>query len=191
MSQAFSPAYKSPSTPKRWGSSIPGSPASVHSKQFMRSTFSHTPRSDWGGSMHSYDPLTGQQQMSAVSVVSYMSDLDDDNKYLRRQLWNNRSSLNTPFQPAWSKLNREDLLNMNLENHPYWVAKSPGTFDHTRERWNLYHAPVSARKRPSTGWDSRFGTAHVLDGNPVHNGIRVLSPARRRHNGGVGAEGLL
>jgi len=129
--------------------------------------------------------------MSAVSVVSYMSDLDDDNKYLRRQLWNNRSSLNTPFQPAWSKLNREDLLNMNLENHPYWVAKSPGTFDHTRERWNLYHAPVSARKRPSTGWDSRFGTAHVLDGNPVHNGIRVLSPARRRHNGGVGAEGLL
>ena len=152
-----------------------------------------SPRSEWGGSFLSIDPETGQRLGTAVSVISYMSELDNESLHSRRMLWNARSSLNTPFQPAWSQYGRFDKLNVNLEAHPFWVAKAPGTFDHTRERWTVYqNPPASTRsRRPSTGWDARFVSAHALDGNPVHNGMRVLSPARRRHNGGVGAEGLI
>ena len=78
--------------------------------------------------------------------------------------------------------------------HPNWVAKSPGTFDHTRERWNLHQQPPSRMSRPRSqqaGWDASFTVAHGLDGTPVRNGVRVQNLARRRHNGGIGAEGLL
>lgn len=102
--------------------------------------------------------------------------------------------------PAWSKFSRDDSLNQHLEKHPYWVNKAPGTYDHSHERWNLLPAPVppvgqrdmwaSFPKNTSTSedWDSRHPVAHVLDGNPIENGNRKLSPARRRHNGGVGAD---
>ena len=113
--------------------------------------------------MQSLDPVTGERLKTAMSATSYMSELDEDAKHFRRQFWNNRSTLNTPFQPAWNKYSREDQLNVNLELHPYWVAKSPGTFDHTRERWNLYQlpAPRAPRARPQTYWDARFISAHV------------------------------
>jgi len=145
--------------------------------------------------MASFDPFT-RAATGAVSATSYSSQMEDASFFGRRQQWNQSSHLNTPNKPAWDRYGRDDLLNVNLELHPFWVAKSPGTYDHTRERWNLWTAPsanLSPRSRLGSpaGWDIRFITAHTLDGNPVYNGMRTLSPARRRHNGGVGAEGLV
>ena len=162
--------------------SLPSSP---------RSLMGATPRSGISQpfssrvSVHSY-PAT---------AVSYQASVEDVNHYYRRELWNGTHAKNVARAPAWSRYGREDALNPNLEMHPFWVAKAPGTFDATKERWNLRNVTPATQSlaRPITqaGWDSRFPVAHCLDGNPVHNGHRMLSPARRRHNGGVGAEGLV
>ena len=40
-----------------------------------------------------------------MSVTSYMPEVEDDNMYLRRQLWND-SNLKMPFRPAWSSYHR-------------------------------------------------------------------------------------
>ena len=82
----------------------------------------------------------------------------------------------------WAQLSRVDRLNVDLEQHPHWVAHGqagPGTYYETKNRLNL----IVPR---NTGWDGHFIVAHELDGNPVKSGMRRLSPARRRHNGGVG-----
>jgi len=200
----FSPAHASatlkPTEPRSRNSpmqtlSSPGTP-----RDYMRSTGSSgSPRmsytEQWGGSMASMDPFT-RAATGALSATSYSSQLENASLYSRRQEWNQTSHLNTRHKPAWERYGREDLLNVNLELHPFWVAKSPGTYDSTFERWNLWTAPSSpssprSRVGSPTGWDSRFISAHTLDGNPVYNGMRTLSPARRRHNGGVGAEGLV
>eukprot|EP00322_Chrysochromulina_rotalis_P030861 CAMPEP_0115871560 /NCGR_PEP_ID=MMETSP0287-20121206/22940_1 /TAXON_ID=412157 /ORGANISM="Chrysochromulina rotalis, Strain UIO044" /LENGTH=124 /DNA_ID=CAMNT_0003326387 /DNA_START=57 /DNA_END=431 /DNA_ORIENTATION=- len=124
--------------------------------------------------------------------MTYVSERDQATKYLRRQMWNSTQAKSPFQQPVWSAYQRDDVLNLNLEMQPYWVAKSPGTYDHTKERWNLYRTPSPSKLRPQTaGWDSHFTVAHTLDGNPVHNGHRVLQASRRRHNGGIGAEGLV
>ena len=57
------------------------------------------------------------------------------------------------------------------EMHPFWVAKAPGTYDATRERWNLSPTPPASPRpsRPKTtgpgcrpgAWDPRFVCAHV------------------------------
>jgi len=201
----FSPAHASsrlsPSTPKTRNTPMgPGSQPTTP-RSYMRAREA-SPRSvtyseQWGGSVQSLDPGYGMQ-----SATSYSSQIDDEKFFGRRQQWNQSAHLNTG-QPAWGRYGREDRLNVNLEMHPFWVAKSPGTYDSTRERWNLHYSTSppspssqSARSRPSSGyfssgWNGRFISAHTLDGNPVENGMRTLSPARRRHNGGVGSEGLV
>ena len=259
--QVFSPAHAiATMTPTRRTHNEPmrlSTPGAT--RDFMRPTKAafqaQSPRSEygetWGGSVHSYDPMT-RAMTGAVSAISYSSFLEDSGYHFRRrQLWNANHSTQSALSPQpWERYSREDRLNVDLERHPFWVAKSPGTYDHTKERWNL-HVPQSraAHRRPATThntWDSQFTSAHVifaapqpstpcypasaeaahmhtarrlhllrarlsssaaypphavtfsmravpqvLDGNPVHNGMRVLSPARRRHIGGVGAEDLV
>ena len=90
----------------------------------------------------------------------------------------------------------DDRLTWDLEHHPPWNAKAPGTHTSTFERNLMYSGvpPIDANAkhqrssaRPFTAdWDSRFLVANVLSRDPVINGHRKLSPARRRHNGGVG-----
>ena len=63
------------------------------------------PRSEWGGSYLSFDPATGARISRPMSVTSYMPEVEDDNMYLRRQLWND-SNLKMPFRPAWSSYHR-------------------------------------------------------------------------------------
>ncbi len=103
--------------------------------------------------------------------------------------------LHSEGPPSWSSLDREDMLNLNLETHPHWVVKAPGTFDTTNRRDILFpppaHPPFAApfageSQLSNPDWKGRCIVAHSLDGNPVEDGMRRLSPARRRHNGGVG-----
>lgn len=153
------------------------------------------------------DGSTGMLSMGGISAVSRASSslaaysyLDDGAYFERRANWNmshphidaDGYGKQDPHGSAWHRYSRQDSLNMNLERHPVWVTKAPGTYDSTAERWNLPHEYKAARQpfacRPSTTWDSRHTVAHVLDRNPVVNGNRRLSPARRRHNGGTGAD---
>ena len=125
--------------------------------------------------------------VEASLTSSYSEHLEDGSLYGRRTEWNDRSQLSEEGPPPWQSHTREDLLNVYLEQHPHWVAKAPGTHDSTKERYNILEprldAPVAAAP-----WDARAIVAHCLDGNPTVNGMRKLSPARRRHNGGVGAD---
>lgn len=103
--------------------------------------------------------------------------------------WNTRSQLTSEGPPAWVPLNRADLLNVSLEQHPRWVVAGkagPGTFDESYNRYNLVEERDSEAMTMETAWEPHFIVAHELDGNPVEQGSRRLSPARRRHIGGVG-----
>ena len=72
------------------------------------------------------------------------------------------------------------------EMHPHWVAKAPGTYDSTRERWNIYNPK---QQRPSTGWNDRFIAAHVRSCLPPlssifspHTFSSPYTPLHERYN---------
>ena len=69
----------------------------------------------------------------------------------------------------------DDRLNWNLEAHPPWIAKAPGTYAATFER-NLtpFTRPSTMQpfRPPTADWDSRFLVANVLSHDPVLNGRR-------------------
>ena len=78
-----------------------------------------------------------------------------------------------PGSPACARA--DDRLNWNLEAHPRWIAKAPGTFASTFERNLTYEAPLgmSPMRRPFTAdWDARFLVANCLSSDPVTNGHR-------------------
>ena len=69
----------------------------------------------------------------------------------------------------------DDRLNWNLEPHPSWIAKAPGTHASTFERNLMYDGPFGPPpfSRPFTAdWDSRFLVANTLSNDPVVNGHR-------------------
>jgi len=83
---------------------------------------------------------------------------------------------------AWASYPRQNILNLHVARHPFWVAKAPGTGVTTQERWNLALTPPTRKATMGrVPWDSSFIAAHVLDGNPVLRGSRRLSPSRPKH----------
>lgn len=89
----------------------------------------------------------------------------------RQQPW---SSASTGTQVAWQTHTSYDRLNWNLEPHPPWIAKAPGTYASTFERNLSYDPPTrSLPFRPLTAdWDHRFLVANALSRDPVLNGRR-------------------
>lgn len=89
------------------------------------------------------------------------------------------SSSPTRFVLAFRISSADDRLNWDLEQHPPWIAKAPGTHASTFAR-NLMYSGVppidlhsQSRSRPFTAdWDSRFPVANTLSGDPVINGHR-------------------
>ena len=62
-----------------------------------------------------------------------------------------------------------DRLNWNLEPHPQWIHKAPGTFGSHFER-NMFYSPPLPSK--ACAWDSRSHLANCLSGDPVTDGLR-------------------
>ena len=76
----------------------------------------------------------------------------------------------------------DDRLNINLEQHPSWIAKSPGTYVSTFERNLTFDPPLGPPplRRPFTpNWDARFPVANSLSNDPVVNGRRKGLSNRR------------
>ena len=90
----------------------------------------------------------------------------------RQQPWNSAAY---GTQVPWHTHTSYDLLNWNLEPHPSWIAKAPGTFASTFERNLPYDPPLGPPPlhRPFTAdWDPRFLVANTLSNDPVVNGHR-------------------
>jgi len=92
----------------------------------------------------------------------------------RQQPWNSHQ---TGVQVAWRTHTSYDRLNWNLEPHPPWIAKAPGTYGSTFERNLTYDyqspsAPNSARRPFTAEWDPRFLVSFSLSNDPVLNGHR-------------------
>ena len=156
-SRAFTPTPKPPSTSRDLAASRSSSFYS-----WMQHSM-HSDATNFGGE----SAWNGRSQLLHVSAEHEMRG---------------RDSADGPL--PWTSLSRVDRLNVDLEHHPRWVVAGvagPGTYDESHNRWNLLNKGDQGQ-----GWSPRFIVEHVLDGNAVHNGMRTLSPARRRHNGGVG-----
>ena len=158
----------SPTSPASYNARMPQTSAPTTPRSYMRATAgSMTARSSISQpfSTHSYEPGQRHRAVGAVSATSYSSQDEDRPAYARRLKWNAYHSANVEHHPAWSRYGRADALNVNLEVHPFWVAKGPGTYDSTQERWNLTtlaQHPLHGRPpQMSRGWNSRFVSAHV------------------------------
>ena len=82
------------------------------------------------------------------------------------------SSASHGLQVPWETQGEEclhDKLNWNLEPHPQWIHKGPGSFGSTFERNMLYSPP---RPSKACAWDARSHLANCLSGDPVTDGMR-------------------
>jgi len=164
---------RAPMTPRSYTSALP-SPT--------------RPRSNFGGSYvsgasgfsskSSRARLFAQREGSALMEDMHTSDREmrwDTSLHLirRQQPWN---SSQQGTQVPWHTHTSYDRLNWNLEPHPPWIAKSPGTYASTFERnlnfaYNQPTLPAGLAFRPPTAeWDSRFLVANTLSNDPVTNG---------------------
>lgn len=171
------------------------SPARMTPRSHISSPAGGRPRSNFGGS-----------QISAASGASAFSSIKSARAFAQRESstlledmfcsereasWDARPHLVRRQQPwssaqhgvqvAWSTHTSFDRLNWDLDPHPSWIAKAPGTYASTFERNLAYdYAPTPWRSpapygsspfRPVTAeWDSRFLVANSLSNDPVING---------------------